>query len=463
MSPVAAPDAVSAITSRIASIQSQIRSLSPAIGATASVSAPRPAGSSTTATDSSAIFASALSDAAKAAGAPAGFAATRAPALSSAGSLATAPSAGSLAAAPSATSAAASSISALSATPATVTGDDVIASAKKYLGVPYVWGGTTPSGLDCSGLVQLAFKDLGIDLPRVSRDQAKAGDAVASLSDARPGDLVAFGSPVDHIAIYLGGNRILEAPQPGQDVHITEMYRTPTAIRRIVPGGDGTDSGMSGLFAATPAPGSLMGAPGLGAQSLGVPPGLMVAFDPAQLAGVPRAIPLAALAATGAPGSAATARDAVAGALAAGAAQGATADRLTAAGLSDAVAAFAGDFAAAERKFNLPSGLLAAVAQVESGGRTDAVSRAGAQGLMQLMPGTAAGLGVTDPFDPQQAINGAAQYLSSNLAAFGGSLTKALAAYNAGPGAVREYDGIPPYAETQNYVRKVTDMLARLS
>jgi soluble lytic murein transglycosylase-like protein len=189
----------------------------------------------------------------------------------------------------------------------------------------------------------------------------------------------------------------------------------------------------------------------------------MVAFDPAQLAGVPRAIPLAALAAAGAPRNAATARDAVAGALATGSGQGTTADQLTAAGHSDAVAAFAGDFAAAERKFNLPSGLLAAVAQAESGGRTDAVSRAGAQGLMQLMPGTAAGLGVTDPFDPQQAINGAAQYLSSNLAAFGGSLTKALAAYNAGPGAVREYDGIPPYAETQNYVRKVTDMLARLS
>jgi soluble lytic murein transglycosylase-like protein len=82
---------------------------------------------------------------------------------------------------------------------------------------------------------------------------------------------------------------------------------------------------------------------------------------------------------------------------------------------------------------------------------------------MQLMPGTAAGLGVTDPFDPQQAIDGAAQYLSTNLSAFGGSLTKALAAYNAGPGAVRQYDGVPPYAETQNYVRKVTDMLARLS
>jgi soluble lytic murein transglycosylase-like protein len=195
----------------------------------------------------------------------------------------------------------------------------------------------------------------------------------------------------------------------------------------------------------------------------------MMKFDVSQLAGVPRAIPLAALGMSDAAsisGSTVTAAGGVAGPLlgtAAGGAQGFTADQLTAAGLSGAVASFAGDFAAAERKFNLPSGVLAAVAQAESGGRTDAVSKAGAEGLMQLMPATAAGLGVTDPFDPQQAIDGAAQYLSSNLSAFGGSLTKALAAYNAGPGAVRQYDGVPPYAETQNYVRKVTDMLARLS
>lgn len=440
---VAAPDAVSAITSRIATIESQIRSLTAsggsvtglpsAAGAAAPASTVTVTGTSTAAStapaspDSSAVFASALSDAAKAAG----------------------------------TTTTASTVSSAAAgTDAPVTGDDVIASAKKYLGVPYVWGGTTPSGLDCSGLVQLAFKDLGIDLPRVSRDQAKAGEPVASLADAQPGDLVAFGTPVDHIAIYLGDNQILEAPQPGSNVHITEMYRTPTAIRRIVPGGDGADGAASGVFAATHAAGAAQVA------ALGVPPSLMVQFDVSQLAGIPRAVPVAAL---GMSGSATAAVSAAVGSLystttgAGGATQGLTADQLTAAGLSDAVASFAGDFAAAEQKFNLPSGVLAAVAQAESGGRTDAVSPVGAEGLMQLMPGTAASLGVTDPFDPSQAIDGAAQYLSSNLAAFGGSLTKALAAYNAGPGAVRQYDGVPPYAETQNYVRKVTDMLARLS
>lgn len=360
-----------------------------------------------------------------------------------------------------------------------------MASAKKYLGIPYVWGGTTTAGLDCSGLVQLALKDLGIDVPRVSRDQATVGTDVPSLTQAKPGDLIAFGSPVNHIAIYVGDNQILEAPQAGQDVHIGPIHRTPVAIRRVVPGGDGTPidsvNATSGLTSPSDATGSLSaGAAATGTDALrstsatggadaisvsetwGIPPSLLARFDQSQLSSVPRAVPLSALGVTVAnsdggvvsigDGMAAVARS-----------FGLSAEQLTTAGLSSAVAAFADDFAAAERQYNLPSGILAAVAQAESGGRSDAVSSAGAQGLMQLMPGTAAALGVGDPFDPTQAIRGAAQYLSDNLAAFDGSVTKALAAYNAGPGAVRQYGGVPPYAETQNYVRQITDMLARLS
>ncbi len=112
-------------------------------------------------------------------------------------------------------------------------------------------------------------------------------------------------------------------------------------------------------------------------------------------------------------------------------------------------------------RYGLPSGLLAAVAQVESGGDARAVSPAGAQGLMQIMPATARGLGV-DPLDPAQAVDGAARLLRDHLKSFG-SLDLALAAYNAGPGAVRRYDGVPPYAETQNYVRKVSAVLGRTS
>ena len=122
------------------------------------------------------------------------------------------------------------------------------------------------------------------------------------------------------------------------------------------------------------------------------------------------------------------------------------------------MAAYAGQSAAAESAYGWPHGLLAAVAQQESGGNARAVSPAGAQGLMQLMPATAAGAGA-DAFDPAQAIPAAAKILARDLHSFG-SVPLALAAYNAGAGAVHRYGGIPPYTETQNYVRRITAMLA---
>ena len=108
----------------------------------------------------------------------------------------------------------------------------------------------------------------------------------------------------------------------------------------------------------------------------------------------------------------------------------------------------------------MDAGLLAAVARQESAFNPNAVSPAGAQGLMQLMPATAKGLGVTNSFDPAQAVDGAARLLKAHLAEFG-RLDLALAAYNAGPGAVKRYDGIPPYRETQNYVRNIMSSLGR--
>ncbi|MEU4618626.1 transglycosylase SLT domain-containing protein [Actinoplanes sp. NPDC023801] len=267
------------------------------------------------------------------------------------------------------------------------TGGDIVAAAKKYLGTPYVFGGDDPAkGLDCSALVQRAYRDLGVELPRNSWQQAKAGRPVASLSDAKPGDILAFNSPVDHVAIYLGDNRMIAAPKPGDRVKIQNVYETPSAIRRVldtVPAAAVQD--MSSLR-----PAGLRGTGG-------------------GLAGVP----------------------------------------------------YANLFEQAGAKHGVSPKLLAAVAKVESGYDPRAVSKAGAQGLMQLMPATARGLGVKDAFDPAQAVNGAAKLLASHLREFK-SVPLALAAYNAGGGAVHRYDGIPPFAETQAYVPKVQKALAAL-
>jgi soluble lytic murein transglycosylase-like protein len=110
---------------------------------------------------------------------------------------------------------------------------------------------------------------------------------------------------------------------------------------------------------------------------------------------------------------------------------------------------------AAAQKHGIDPALLKALIRQESNFNPNARSPAGASGLTQLMPGTAAALGVTNPLDPAQAIEGGAKYLAQQLEAFDGDVRRALAAYNAGPGAVQRYGGVPPYAETQNYVRAV--------
>jgi cell wall-associated NlpC family hydrolase len=263
-----------------------------------------------------------------------------------------------------------------------VTGDAVVAAAKKYLGVPYVFGSANPAkGLDCSGLVQQAYEDLGIKLPRVSSDQAKVGTKVESLKQAKPGDLLAFGHPVHHIAIYVGDGKMIAAPHTGDHVKIQKVYETPSAIRRVV-----SDADVAAPAAIRP--------PSLSGSGL---------------SGVP----------------------------------------------------YADLFTKAAAKYGVSAKLLAAVAKVESSYNPHAVSKVGAQGLMQLMPATARGLGVTNAFDPAQAINGGAKLLAHNLKEFK-SVPLALAAYNAGGGAVHKYGGIPPFAETQAYVPKVQKALAAL-
>ena len=111
--------------------------------------------------------------------------------------------------------------------------------------------------------------------------------------------------------------------------------------------------------------------------------------------------------------------------------------------------------ASAGARHNIDADLLAAVVQAESGGHTHAVSRTGARGLMQLMPGTAAQLGVKDSFAPEQNVGGGTTYLDLLLTRYHDDVTLALAAYNAGPAAVDRYHGVPPYAETRAYVARI--------
>jgi peptidoglycan DL-endopeptidase CwlO len=351
-------EGLSAVQSRIAAIQTRLATVSqPQLVTTGGTSA----------TSGSSSFAAALA------------------ALTPAGSSGTVAGTGTAAAAAAGTGASAAAGATAGTGP---DGSDLVAAARKYLGVPYRWGGTDPAtGLDCSALVQRAFADLGVKVPRVVADQKSVGTEVASLADARPGDLIVLGRS-RHIGIYVGEGKMLHAPRTGDVVKIGKVYEEPTTIRRVL--------------------------------------------DPASATG------------TGTAATATTSTDAAAA--------------LRPAALTGTGAArYAGLFAAATERYDLPAGLLSAVAKVESGYNASAVSPAGAGGLMQLMPGTARELGV-DRFDPAQAVDGAARLLRDHLRTFG-SLPLALAAYNAGPGAVRRHDGIPPYKETQNYVRKVSALL----
>ncbi len=122
---------------------------------------------------------------------------------------------------------------------------------------------------------------------------------------------------------------------------------------------------------------------------------------------------------------------------------------------------FQNEIAAAAAKYGLDPALLAGVVKQESNFNPNAQSGVGAKGLTQLMDATARGLGVTNSFDPAQSLDGGAKFLSGLLKQFHGDPSLALAAYNAGPGAVQKYGGIPPYQETQRYVPQVLGYTAQ--
>ena len=117
--------------------------------------------------------------------------------------------------------------------------------------------------------------------------------------------------------------------------------------------------------------------------------------------------------------------------------------------------AYQAEIAAAAREHGVDESIVRAIIHAESAFNPNALSRVGAQGLMQLMPGTAREVGVSDAFDPGQNIGGGVRYLAMLLKRFNGNLTLAAAGYNAGPGAVAKYGGVPPYKETMRYVERV--------
>ena len=273
-----------------------------------------------------------------------------------------------------------------SATPSTTgpTGAAAVAEADKFLGTPYVWGGSSPGGFDCSGLVQYVYAQLGVNLPRTSQEQATVGTAVSGLAAAQPGDLLFFAgsdgtaSAPGHVGIYVGNGQMLDAPYTGTNVQIEAVPADQVVdIRRVVPTAGSTAVGTPTATTVGPGGTVTMG-------NVAVP------------------------------------------------------------------SAYAGTIEQAASANGIPPALLAALVQHESGFDPNAVSPAGAEGIAQFMPSTAAGMGV-NPYDPTSAIDGAAQLLGSYTTQFG-SYADALAAYNAGPSAVQRYGGIPPYAETQAYV-----------
>lgn len=114
------------------------------------------------------------------------------------------------------------------------TGADVLQAARKYIGIGYVWGGSTTAGFDCSGLTQRVFRDLGVTIPRTSLQQSRMSGQV-SVNNLRVGDLVFFHSPVSHVGIYAGNGMMIDSSRPGTTIAVRQMWNKPVNAVRVLP------------------------------------------------------------------------------------------------------------------------------------------------------------------------------------------------------------------------------------
>lgn len=364
--------------------------------------------------------------------------------------------------------------------------DQFLAKAMTFVGQPYRWGGghgpgtfSKPGPVDCSGLVSQAARMAGLNLDGTAASQQRMGKPVA-MKDLQPGDLVFRGQPAHHVGIYIGDGKVLHAPKTGDNVKVSSLDGWTSARRVFDQAGQPVDT--RGVPAHGPAdPGQAAGpgataAPALPREQLNLAGnGRPSAFQLPLMQSEEEREELAQARAAGAGGGIPAAAPAAGGGGHAGGGRGAAAAGGHS-GLATVNSTDAGNFEGLLQKleaagvsreylqqlseqYGVPLKMILAVIQQESGGNPSARSGAGAQGLMQLMPDTARGLGVANAMDPKQNVEGGVKYLSQMLKMFDGDTTKALAAYNAGPGNVQRHGGVPPFAETRNYVRHITAMM----
>jgi hypothetical protein len=347
--------------------------------------------------------------------------------------------------------------------------DKFLEQAMRFKGQPYLWGGghggpmSGPGPVDCSGLITQAAQLAG--MPSLAGTAAVLQDKgkPISMSDLKPGDLVFNGNPAHHVGIYIGNGLVLHAPHTGDVVKISPVSYFENAVRVFDEAGQPVSGATADAGSASNAVGgdysnvsgggrssglSLGGGSGGGGSSGGagnvpndVPEGYWskkLAEDQAGGASVPAGQPSGMKNV-----DTKTVPPNMDGLM----------QKLEGAGISKEFLQGLAD------KYQVPLPMILAVIQQESGGNPQAQSGVGAQGLMQLMPGTAKDLGVTNAFDPKQNVEGGVKLLAQNLARYNGDTSKALAAYNAGPGNVDKYNGVPPFSETQNYEKNITAMM----